>query len=218
MSDAKPKASPSPLAALVGVAATVSAAGAGKSDKDEKMGVAGNSKKIDENLYSRQLYVFGHEAQKRLGESNVLLLGLTGLGIEIAKNVILAGVKSVGLCDPNPAQLTDLASQFYLKESDVGKARADVCVAQLATLNEYVHVSVVKSAVDEKLIASGAFSVVVATDRTYSEQIALNDLCRKYGVKFIGADVRGVLTYTFVDLGPVCSLPSPPLPSLPSPP
>jgi molybdopterin/thiamine biosynthesis adenylyltransferase len=87
----------------------------------------------------------------------------------------------------------------------VGKGRADTCVTQLASLNEYVHVHVVKAAIDEKLIASGAFSVVVATDRTYSEQVALNDLCRKYGVKFIGADVRGVLTYTFVDLGPVCT-------------
>ena len=38
---------------------------------------------IDESLYSRQLYVMGHEAMRRMGESNVLLVGLTGLGVEI---------------------------------------------------------------------------------------------------------------------------------------
>ena len=38
---------------------------------------------IDESLYSRQLYVLGHEAMKRMGSSNVLIVGLKGLGVEI---------------------------------------------------------------------------------------------------------------------------------------
>ena len=40
---------------------------------------------IDESLYSRQLYVLGHEAMKRMGASNVLIAGLKGLGVEIGK-------------------------------------------------------------------------------------------------------------------------------------
>lgn len=42
--------------------------------------------KIDEKLYNRQLYVLGHEAMKRMAESNVLIVGLNGLGLEIGKN------------------------------------------------------------------------------------------------------------------------------------
>lgn len=55
------------------------------------------SGEIDESLYSRQLYVLGHEAMKRMGSSNVLIAGLRGLGVEIAKNIALAGVKSLTL-------------------------------------------------------------------------------------------------------------------------
>ena len=40
---------------------------------------------IDESLYSRQLYVLGHEAMKRMGASHVLIAGLRGLGVEIGK-------------------------------------------------------------------------------------------------------------------------------------
>jgi ubiquitin-activating enzyme E1 len=40
---------------------------------------------IDESLYSRQLYVLGHEAMKRMGSSNVLVVGLKGLGVEIGE-------------------------------------------------------------------------------------------------------------------------------------
>ena len=37
---------------------------------------------VDENLYSRQLYVYGHEAQKKMASANILISGLTGIGIE----------------------------------------------------------------------------------------------------------------------------------------
>lgn len=81
------------------------------------------TQQIDEGLYSRQLYVLGHDAMKRMSESNVLIIGLKGLGVEIgkfskvfhllgsiAKNVILAGVKSVTIYDDEPTQLIDLSS------------------------------------------------------------------------------------------------------------
>ena len=40
---------------------------------------------IDESLYSRQLYVLGHEAMQRMSKSNILIVGLKGLGVEIGK-------------------------------------------------------------------------------------------------------------------------------------
>lgn len=43
-----------------------------------------------------------------------------------AKNVVLAGVKSVTLHDNEKAELADLSSQFYLQPEDVGKNRAEV--------------------------------------------------------------------------------------------
>lgn len=70
-----------------------------------------NSRDIDEGLYSRQLYVLGHEAMKRMAASNVLIVGLRGLGTEIAKNVALAGVKSLTIYDPNPVKIEDLSTQ-----------------------------------------------------------------------------------------------------------
>lgn len=56
-------------------------------------------------------YVLGHEAMKRMQTSNVLVSGLRGLGVEVAKNLVLGGVKSVTLHDPHPAAWADLASQ-----------------------------------------------------------------------------------------------------------
>ena len=35
---------------------------------------------VDENLYSRQLYVMGHAAQRKMAGASVLFVGLSGLG------------------------------------------------------------------------------------------------------------------------------------------
>jgi len=109
--------------------------------------------KIDEGLYSRQLYVMGREAQLRMGVANVLIVGLNGVGVEVAKNVILAGVKSVTLHDDAPASALDLASQFYLTDKDLGKSRAEVSVTKLAELNPYVQVSHHAGAITEEFLA-----------------------------------------------------------------
>lgn len=54
---------------------------------------------IDEDLHSRQLVVYGREAMCHLFGENVLISSLQDLGVEVSKNVILAGVKLVTLHD-----------------------------------------------------------------------------------------------------------------------
>ena len=117
---------------------------------------------IDEGLYSRQLYVLGHQAMKKMANSNVLICGLQGLGAEIAKNVILGGVKSVTLHDTESVLISDLSSHFYFTEADIGKNRAEVSLPKLAELNNYVAVSSSTVPIDADLIK--AHSVVVAAN------------------------------------------------------
>ena len=52
---------------------------------------------FDANLYSRQLYALGETAMRRLRASSVLVTGLSGVGVEMAKNLILGGVRQVRL-------------------------------------------------------------------------------------------------------------------------
>uniref|UniRef100_A0A0D9XN80 THIF-type NAD/FAD binding fold domain-containing protein n=1 Tax=Leersia perrieri TaxID=77586 RepID=A0A0D9XN80_9ORYZ len=103
----------------------------------------GRAPEIDEDLHSRQLAVYGRETMKRLFGSNVLVSGLNGLGAEIAKNLVLAGVKSVTLHDDNNVDLWDLSSNFFLSEKDVGQNRAQACIQKLQELNNAVIISTI---------------------------------------------------------------------------
>ncbi|KAI0796755.1 ubiquitin activating enzyme [Abortiporus biennis] len=159
---------------------------------------------IDEGLYSRQLYVLGHEAMKRMAASNVLIVGVKGLGCEIAKNVILAGVKSVTIYDPEPVVIQDLSTQFFLREEDVGKSRADAAVPRLAELNTYVPVRNLGGNPGQEISVDliKGFQVVVLTGASLSKQLEINDWTHQNGVHFIAAETRGLFGYAFNDFGP----------------
>ncbi|XP_034074972.1 ubiquitin-like modifier-activating enzyme 1 [Gymnodraco acuticeps] len=154
---------------------------------------------IDEGLYSRQLYVLGHEAMHRMGTASVLIAGMRGLGVEIAKNVILSGVKSVKVQDEGQAAWSDLSSQFFLKESHLGQNRATCSLQQLSALNPHVRVSAHTGPLDEELLLQ--FQVVVLTESSLDDQKHFGDLCHSRGIKFIVADTKGLCGQLFCDFG-----------------
>nr|XP_023026513.1 ubiquitin-like modifier-activating enzyme 1 [Leptinotarsa decemlineata] len=154
---------------------------------------------IDEGLYSRQLYVLGHDAMRRMAKSDVLISGLGGLGVEIAKNVILGGVKSVTLHDEVVCTISDLSSQFYISESDVGKNRAEACCKSLSELNNYVPTKAYTGPLDEQFIKN--FSVVVLTTSSRSEQLRISEITHSNNIALIIADTRGLFAQVFCDFG-----------------
>ncbi|XP_022190676.2 ubiquitin-like modifier-activating enzyme 1 [Nilaparvata lugens] len=165
-----------------------------------KNGSSSHNEEIDEGLYSRQLYVLGHDAMRRMAVSDVLISGLGGLGVEIAKNVILGGVKSVTLHDESVCTVSDLSSQFYLSEADIGKNRAEACRQQLSELNNYVPTKAYVNQLTDDFIKQ--FSVVVLTNSSLEEQLKISEVTHANDIALIVADTRGVFAQVFCDFGP----------------
>ena len=153
----------------------------------------------------------GIDSQRRLQSSNVVIIGLSGLGSEVAKNIILAGVGTVTLCDPEPPTSYDLGGNYCLSEDCVGHnaGRAMLSATKLDSLNPNTTVRVahqVSSITNEAelttLIQADATSCLVVTlPLPISTVLVLNDLCRARGVPFIYSQVNGVFGHVFCDFG-----------------
>ncbi|KAJ4779926.1 ubiquitin-activating enzyme 1 [Rhynchospora pubera] len=157
---------------------------------------------IDEDLHSRQLAVYGRETMRRLFASNVLVSGLQGLGAEIAKNLVLAGVKSVTLHDEGEVEMWDLSANFFLSEGDIGKNRAEACVQKLQELNNAVKVSSLTTPLVKEQLSD--FQSVIFTDISLEKAIEFNDYCHSHTppIPFIKCEVRGLFGGVFCDYGP----------------
>ncbi|XP_052203401.1 ubiquitin-activating enzyme E1 1 isoform X2 [Diospyros lotus] len=162
----------------------------------------GNQTDIDEDLHSRQLAVYGRETMRRLFASNILVSGMQGLGVEIAKNLVLAGVKSVTLHDEGAVELWDLSSNFIFSENDIGKNRATACIQKLQELNNAVVISTLSMELTKEQLSK--FQAVVFTDIRQEKAIEFNDYCHNHQppIAFIKTEVRGLFGSVFCDFGP----------------
>ncbi|KAM7496414.1 hypothetical protein LguiA_020828 [Lonicera macranthoides] len=166
----------------------------------------GNPQDIDEDLHSRQLAVYGRETMRRLFATNVLISGMQGLGAEIAKNLILAGVKSVTLHDEGMVELWDLSGNFIFSENDLGKNRATASVQKLQELNNAVVVSTLTTKLTKEQLSD--FQAVVFTDINLETAVAFDDYCHNHQppIPFIKAEVRGLFGNVFCDFGPAFTI------------
>lgn len=157
--------------------------------------------KIDESLYSRQLYVFGKDAMEQMKKSNVLISGINGLGLEVAKCVILSGVKSVVLHDTDTVEINHYTTHYYLNKKDMGTNIADASVDKLSELNPYVSVSSYTGKLTNEILKSKDISVVVLCDNFINDSININKFCRNNNIRFIMASTIGLMGFVFCDFG-----------------
>ena len=130
----------------------------------------------------------------------ILIIGLRGLGIEIAKNLILAGPKEVSISDKNICTINDLGSNFYINENDINKkTREDSCLNKLKSLNPYVIVTIHKGIYKEDI---KKFNLIIISEIMQIEDLyEINNICRKNGIKFMYTLNLGLTGFLFNDFG-----------------
>uniref|UniRef100_A0A8I3MXS4 SUMO-activating enzyme subunit 1 n=1 Tax=Canis lupus familiaris TaxID=9615 RepID=A0A8I3MXS4_CANLF len=169
--------------------------------------MSAESVEIDDALYSRQRYVLGDTAMQKMAKSHVFLSGMGGLGLEIAKNLVLAGIKALTIHDTEKCQTWDLGTNFFLCEDDVvnRRNRAEAVLQHIAELNPYVHVTSSSVLLNETTDLSflDKYQCVVLTEIKLPLQKKINNFCHSQcpPIKFISTDIHGIWSRLFCDFG-----------------
>lgn len=153
--------------------------------------------------YDRQIRLWGLDAQKRLRGSRVLLVGVGGLGAELAKNLILAGVKGLTLLDHEQVSEESCRAQFLVPVSAQGKNRAQASLERAQNLNPMVEVHADPDRVEDKPDDFFLqFDAVCLTGCSRDLMVRVDQLCYQHNIKVFCGDVYGYYGYMFCDLGP----------------
>jgi len=131
----------------------------------------------------------------------ILIIGLRGLGIEIAKNLILMGPKQVSIYDKNICSINDLSSNFYIEDNDISKNQRDIaCLKKLSSLNPYVKVDICKN--DNLLEVLKNYSCIIITEiKKLKYLFEIDKICRRNNVAFIYTGIFGLSGFLFNDFG-----------------
>lgn len=137
----------------------------------------------------------------RLRAARILIAGVNGLGAEIAKNVILSGVKAVTLLDDQVVKEADFCSQFLAPQDSLRTNRAEASLSRAQQLNPMVELKADTEELPKKTddFFKG-FDVVCVIGANTEQLLRIDGVCREAGIKFFAADLWGMFGFSFADL------------------
>ncbi|MEX3099839.1 MULTISPECIES: ThiF family adenylyltransferase [unclassified Streptomyces] len=139
------------------------------------------------------------EAQLRLREARVLLVGLGGTGGHAAQNLVASGVGHLHCVEPDTVELSNLNRQPLYRESDIGRPKLDAALATLRALNSDVEITgerrEIQGPQDLADLAGGDSYglLVVAADRPVDIWRWANRVCIAARLPWVDAGYRGPL-------------------------
>jgi molybdopterin-synthase adenylyltransferase len=146
--------------------------------------------------YARQIKIpgFGPEGQLKLNNAHVVVAGVGGLGGYSSLSLASAGVGHMTVIDDGLVELSNLNRQVLYRDSDLGKAKADIARERLSQVNpliEIVSVAVKITGENARGLIRGVDVVVDGMDN-FPARMALNAACFKEGVPFVYGGIYGL--------------------------
>jgi adenylyltransferase/sulfurtransferase len=159
--------------------------------------------------YSRQLSLpdFGMEAQTRLAQSRVLIVGAGGLGCPAAIYLAAAGTGTIGIVEFDKVDLTNLHRQILYTTADIGRSKLDVARERVVAANPHVEVE----AFDARLTSTNAldimrgFDVIIDASDNFPTRYLVNDAAVMLGIPSVYGSIHrfeGQLSVFGFDGGP----------------
>lgn len=176
--------------------------------------------------YRRQLSLagFGREAQEKLADAQVAVIGAGGLGSPALLYLAGAGVGEITIFDSDIVDVSNLHRQVIHSTANIGVNKAESARQALSALNPEVTINVVEERLDEHNIIEhlrGADVVLDGTDN-FATRYNASWACAVHGIPHVWASILGFdaqLSVFYADHGPIYEdlFPIPPAPgSVPS--
>ena len=142
--------------------------------------------------YDRQVMIFGKEAQEKLKEAKVAIVGLGGLGSPISIYLTAAGIGQLFLIDEQKPELSNLNRQILYGEEDLDKkAKPVLAEEKLKQLNSQIKVRTYSKRICKENIEDLLNDVDIVVDAldNFETRYLLNEFCVKSRKPLIHAAV-----------------------------
>ncbi len=168
-------------------------------------------------LVDRQLGFFSllqddvHTPQQKLRNGRVAILGLGGLGSQVAFLLASSGVGHLTLCDYDTIERSNLNRQILYRESDIHRSKIETAAQALKAINAETQVTLLNGYLDTTAgiqeAVRGHDIVVRAVDQPAGVIFNIDAACRAEMIPHVG----GGFLDTLVSAGPFCDASMPPL-------
>lgn len=174
----------------------------------------------DFKTFEKQIILkkIGISGQKKIKNSNVLIIGMGGLGNPLLTYLAAAGVGNIGIVDHDKVELSNLNRQTIFNTSDIGKFK--VIQAKIKINKIYKNIKIQRF--KEKVLKSNVtkifknYEIVCDGTDNFDTRYLINDECKKSNKILISAAISKfdgqLFKFNFKKQGPCfrCFMPEKP--------
>ena len=148
-----------------------------------------------DHRYSRQSYTIGKDAQTKLSEAIVLLIGYNSLSQEIVRNLALIGVSKIDIYHKNKLENYQKTGLYYPIENGLP-------LKELSKLNPTVQINsidIMNKDNEFDIIKIKKYKIVILTNSVFKDALNLNCITRELLIPFMMCGCYGLMGYLFND-------------------
>lgn len=153
---------------------------------------------MDSNWLERTSLLLGDEKLELLRRSNVLVVGLGGVGAYAAEMIARAGVGRMTIADADVVSTTNINRQLIALHSTIGREKSELMAERLRDINPELELTVVnrfiKDDETDALLDSAKFDYVVDAIDTLSPKLALIKGALDRGIPLVSSMGAGAKT------------------------
>ena len=149
--------------------------------------------KEEQERYNRQIILpeFGIEAQNKLKEASVLIIGVGGLGSVSSLYLVASGIGKIGLVDNDTVSISNLQRQVLYREDELGLSKVEKAKETLERLNSNVEIITYKTFLTPENAISiiKDYDIIIDGTDNFKARYLINDVCIGLGKPFVYASI-----------------------------
>ncbi len=167
---------------------------------------------MNEKLYySRQtcLPEVGLEGQKKLSAARCLVIGAGGLGSPALLYLAAAGIGTLGICDFDRLDISNLHRQPLYSSDEIGSLKAELAAKRLKTLNPMIRINThpVRFTAQNAQELFASYDLILDCTDNFSSKFLINDSAFLYKKPLVRAGIyrfEGYLQFYLPERGDAC--------------
>ncbi len=103
-------------------------------------------------MFDRLELLIGKEGLNKLKNSNVLVLGLGGVGGYVTESLVRSGIENITIVDFDKIDITNLNRQIIATQNNIGKLKTEEFKKRILAINPTINIKCINQFIDEKNI------------------------------------------------------------------
>lgn len=139
---------------------------------------------------SRTENLIGKAALGKLRNSNIVIVGIGGVGSFCAEALARTGINNITLIDKDTVDITNINRQIIADTTTIGKLKVDVMKERILKINPDAKINALSVFLDENNIPSlitEKFNYVIDCIDSVNSKVALIEHCSKKSISIISA-------------------------------